>query len=40
MNPIFNRGKGKAIHKPHLLTAEPVVYSETVGVQFHGSSAS
>ncbi|MDV7210620.1 hypothetical protein [Azotobacter beijerinckii] len=30
----------KAIHQPHLLTAEPVVYSETVGVQFHGSSAS
>ncbi|QQE91362.1 NADPH-dependent F420 reductase [Azotobacter chroococcum] len=30
----------KAIHKPHLLTAEPLVYSGAVGVQFHGSSAS
>jgi len=30
----------KAIHKPRLLTAEPVFYSGAVGVQFHGSSAS
>jgi len=37
---LRDSGQEKAIHKPHLLTAEPVFYSGAIGVQFHGSSAS